>query len=337
MACRAAAPKPWRPCSGWRRDMRLGCAARHPMVMASTVPCGGHGISTTMAIQWRLLIRMHQTSHWVWAWLPAFWLGGSLRPPATWSSSKQHGSVVWERPTMEIPGSRVTGPLQVLNWGMIIAASMRSTLQASMETNEVIFLSMDNLWRSTQSLYVTFPLHLFSLVKATEDYLRYHFYGADVTFEPAHEQSAIGAWVHYFLTIEDRDGQGSLASCIVVSLIALDVLHPCAYLWVGQSKQMSSEKAHRMSWLQACCSPSWWSRLIYKSVLNKTLATIVKWLGPTCFVVLTLLSLAACSHAPLAKHVLRHWGMVQENAVKTDELPTAKDGSSPAQRSEFSD
>ena len=28
-----------------------------------------------------------------------------------------------------------------------------------------------------------------------------------------------------------------------VTLIALDVLHPCAYLWVGQSKQMSSEKA----------------------------------------------------------------------------------------------
>ena len=28
-----------------------------------------------------------------------------------------------------------------------------------------------------------------------------------------------------------------------VTLIALDVLHPCAYLWVGQSKQMSDEKA----------------------------------------------------------------------------------------------
>lgn len=87
---------------------------------------------------------------------------------------------------------------EVLNWGMIIAASMRSTLQASMETNEVgmltgtwkvgciflwcramkwdwedsqlevIFLSMDNLWRSTQSLYVTLPLHFYSFTKATE-------------------------------------------------------------------------------------------------------------------------------------------------------------------------
>ena len=30
---------------------------------------------------------------------------------------------------------------EVLNWGMIIAASMRSTLQASMETNEVGMLT----------------------------------------------------------------------------------------------------------------------------------------------------------------------------------------------------
>ena len=70
---------------------------------------------------------------------------------------------------------------------------------------------MDNLWRSTQSLYVTFPLHFYSFTKATEagrvknppsewqeaaillpllkDYLRYHFYGADVTFEPPYESS----------------------------------------------------------------------------------------------------------------------------------------------------
>lgn len=56
-----------------------------------------------------------------------------------------------------------------------------------------------------------------------------------------------------------------------MSLIALDVLHPCAYLWVGQSKQMSSEKAHKLSWLQAIVSPSWWTRVIAKLVLNKPL------------------------------------------------------------------
>jgi len=264
--------------------------------------CSCFSVPNEMRHWARLLIRMHQTSHWVWAWLPAFWLGFNY-----WNvfADQTYHFNCWGMFLFIVV-------LQVLNWGMIIAASMRSTLQASMETNEVIFLSMDNLWRSTQSLYVTLPLHFYSFTKATEDYLRYHFYGADVTFEPHYESSgerastsiclvkywtlllilgAVGAWVHYFLTVEERDGQGSLASCIVVSLIALDVLHPCAYLWVGQSKQMSSEKAHRMSWLQACFSPSWWSRLIYKSVLNKTLATIVKWIGPACFLALTLLCL----------------------------------------------
>ena len=35
---------------------------------------------------------------------------------------------------------------EVLNWGMIIAASMRSTLQASMETNEVGMLTELGSW-----------------------------------------------------------------------------------------------------------------------------------------------------------------------------------------------
>eukprot|EP00913_Durusdinium_trenchii_P028706 g26922.t1 len=252
--------------------------------------CSCFSVPNEMRHWARLLIRMHQTSHWVWAWLPAFWIGFNY-----WNvfAEQTYHFNCWGMFLFIVV-------LQVLNWGMIIAASMRSTLQASMETNEVIFLSMDNLWRSTQSLYVTLPLNFYSFIKATEDYLRFHFYGADVTFEPYSESSgqrartsiclvkywtlllilgAIGAWVHYGLTYSDRDGQGSLASCIVVSLIALDVLHPCAYLWVGQSKHMSSEKAQRLSWLQACVSTAW------------TLSTIVKWIGPLCFLVLTLLSL----------------------------------------------
>ena len=32
-------------------------------------------------------------------------------------------------------------------------------------------------------------------------------------------------------------------SCAKVTLIALDCVHPCAYLWVGQSKHMADEQA----------------------------------------------------------------------------------------------
>ncbi|CAJ1428447.1 unnamed protein product, partial [Effrenium voratum] len=244
--------------------------------------------------------RMHQTSHWVWGWLPAFWIGFNYWN--VFADQTYHFNCFGMFLFIVI--------LQVLNWGMIVSASMRSSLAAAMETNEVIFLSMDNVWRSTQSTYVTLPLHIYSFIKATEDYMRYHLYGADVTFEPPSEMSghrtqtticlvkywtlfliigAVGAWVHYAFTM--RDGEGALASCIVVTLIALDVLHPCTYLFVGQTKHMSDQKAKQLTWSQACFSTSWWSRAISRMVLNQTLASMIKWIGPACFVALTLLSL----------------------------------------------
>ena len=43
---------------------------------------------------------------------------------------------------------------------------------------------------------------------------------------------------------------GGLSSLIIVTVIALDVLHPCAYLWVGETK-MTPAKANSLSWYQA--------------------------------------------------------------------------------------
>ena len=62
--------------------------------------------------------------------------------------------------------------VQILSWGMVIASSMRYTLSTSMEANEVIGLSMDNIWRSTQLFYMTAPLLLYSIIKGTQDYIR---------------------------------------------------------------------------------------------------------------------------------------------------------------------
>ena len=92
--------------------------------------------------------------------------------------------------------------VQLLSWGMVIAASLRYTLSTSMEAreiayvaclphpfrtetvnksnemegrasfwhqngqaNEVISLSMDNIWRSTQLFYISAPLLLYSIIK----------------------------------------------------------------------------------------------------------------------------------------------------------------------------
>jgi len=248
----------------------------------------------------RLLIRMHQNSSWAWSWLPFFWIGFNYWN--VFAGRSYHFS------PMGMFLFVVT--LQVLNWGMVVAATLRSSLQASVETNEVAFLSMDSIWRSTQTFYVTAPLQIYSTIKGLEDYARYHFYGEDITFQRASEKrnqrgetsvslikywtlllivGAVGAWVHFATT--PRTGNGALASCIVVTLIALDVLHPCAYLWVGQSKQMTYEQANNLSWLQACFSPAWWSRWISSLVLNRALTRIIKWLGPICFVVLPFVTL----------------------------------------------
>ena len=51
--------------------------------------------------------------------------------------------------------------------------------------------------------------------------------------------------------------QGGLSSLIIVTVIALDVLHPCAYLWVGETK-MTRDLASSLSWYQAWdCMGGW--------------------------------------------------------------------------------
>ena len=50
---------------------------------------------------------------------------------------------------------------------------------------------------------------------------------------------------------------GVLSAVIIVTLIALDVLHPCTYLWVGRTK-MTKEKASQLTWSQALVTRGWW-------------------------------------------------------------------------------
>ena len=164
--------------------------------------------------------------------------------------------------------------VQILSWGMVIASSMRYTLSTSMEANEVIGLSMDNIWRSTQLFYMSAPLLLYSIIKGTQDYIRYQLYGEDISFWVGGDRGvmstnlvkywtlllilgAIGAWIYYI--IEGRKHTGVMSAVLIVSLIALDVLHPCTYLWVGRTK-MTKEKSAKLTWSQALVTRGWWLR-----------------------------------------------------------------------------
>lgn len=243
----------------------------------------------------RLLISMDNLTYFFWFWTAFFWIGFNYY--SLWAKRSYHFSAEGMFTFMFI--------IQSLNWGMIIASSMRYTLETSMEANEVIGLSMDNIWRSTQLFYITAPLLLYSIIKGVQDFMRYQFYGEDISFWTGGDRGAmsknlvkywtlllilgaLAAWIYYIFV--GRFKQGVLSAVTIVTLIALDVLHPCTYLWVGETK-MTREEAAKMTWLQALRNRGWWERRFYSLILNETVTGLFKWLGPAYFVAFPFLIL----------------------------------------------
>jgi len=252
-------------------------------------------VATQDEMRWwgRLLILVCNLTHFLWAWMPLFWIGFNLYN--VFDSREFHYSPI---------GMFIfTLILQVLNWGMIGASCMRHSLEASMEANEVVMLTIDNIWRSTQRYYITAPLTVYSMVEGMQDYIRFHCYGQDITFNDKNgkiavylvkywtlllEVAAVFAWI-YFCTTGALD-EGGLTSLIIITVIALDVLHPCAYLWVGETT-MTPELANSMSWYQAFTTLGWWELLLHDLILNDFVTGFLKWLGPAWMIAMPLLTL----------------------------------------------
>lgn len=257
--------------------------------------CLGFGSIWPDEMRWwgRLLILVCNLTHFLWAWMPLFWIGFNLYN--VFDSREFHYSPI---------GMFIfTLILQVLNWGMIGASCMRHSLEPSMEANEVVMLTIDNIWRSTQRYYITAPLTVYSMVEGMQDYIRFHCYGQDITFNDKNgkiavylvkywtlllEVAAVFAWI-YFCTTGALD-EGGLTSLIIITVIALDVLHPCAYLWVGETT-MTPELANAMSWYQAFTTLGWWELLLHDLILNDFVTGFLKWLGPAWMIAMPLLTL----------------------------------------------
>jgi len=240
----------------------------------------------------RLLITMDNLTYFMWFWTAFFWIGFNYYTAVT----KSHYHFQFEGMMLFML------LVNVLNWGMIISNSFRYSLEQSMEANEIAHLSMDNIWRSNQLFYMTAPVQLFSILVGIKEYLRYKFYGMDISFWEGGDRGeaaikivkywtlllVIGpviAWTCY--AIFAHQYLNAWAACIVVTIIGLDVLHPCAYLWVGDSK-LTREEADKMKWWQKLTSSKWWARRIYAAVLNPTLTGILKFVGPAYFLLLPL-------------------------------------------------
>lgn len=233
----------------------------------------------------RLLVSMDNLTYFFWFWTSFFWVGFNYYN--VFAQKDYHFQAEGMFIFMLI--------VNALHWGMTVSAALRYQLEESMESNEVIFLTLDNVWRSTQLFYITAPLLLYSIIEGVRDYLRYQFYGEDISFWVGGDRGRMSkelvkywtlvliigdlvAWTYYF-AFGGRHEQGSLAACLIVTIIALDVLHPCVYLWVGNSK-MTREEAYKMSWTEALCSRRWWSRRLYSFVLNPVMTGFLRWSNP---------------------------------------------------------
>jgi len=238
----------------------------------------------------RLLITMDNLTYFVWFWTAFFWIGFNYYT----SMTRSHYHFQFEGMMFFM------GIVNVLNWGMIIANAFRYSLSQSMEANEIAHLSMDNIWRSNQLFYMTAPVQLYSILVGFKEFLRYQFYGIDISFWEGGDRGEaairivkywtlllsmgpIVAWTCYF--IFSHAYLNAWAASIVVTIIGLDVLHPCAYLWVGDSK-LTREEAAKMTWCQALRSTAWHKRNLHNLILNDTLTGILKYVGPGYFLLL---------------------------------------------------
>merc|ERR1712137_481646 len=135
--------------------------------------------------------------------------------------------------------------------------------------------------------------------------MRYQMYGEDISYWVGGDRGAmstnlvkwwtlllvmgaVSAWIYY--AIEGRHHVGTLGSCLIVSLIGLDVLHPCTYLWVGQTK-MTQKKASALTWGEALTTKGWYERQLNNLILNETVTGLFKYLGPAWFVLMPLFTL----------------------------------------------
>jgi len=244
----------------------------------------------------RLLVSMDNLTYFFWFWTSFFWVGFNYY--SVFARKSYHFRAEGMFAFMLL--------VNALHWGMTIASALRYQLEESMESNEVVFLTLDNVWRSTQLFYITAPLLAYSIVEGVRDYMRYQFYGEDISFWAGGDRGktskelvkcwtlllivgAVVAWVFYFAFGGSKQ-QGATPACLIVTIIALDVLHPCAYLWVGTEK-LSREEAKKMSWLEALTSRRWWARRIYSLVMNPVMTGLLRWSNPAWQISMPILCL----------------------------------------------
>merc|ERR1739848_350832 len=144
--------------------------------------------------------------------------------------------------------------LSVLSWGMILSASARNKLAESTSANEVFFLSLTNIWRTTQLFYMTAPLTFYSIIMGTLDFCRHRMFGEDISFWVGGDRGAVSksivqwwtlflcsatvfTWISFWAGWLPDTSANVVAPLLIVTFLGLDMVHPCTSLWLGSELQ----------------------------------------------------------------------------------------------------
>jgi hypothetical protein len=259
---------------------------------------------TSMA-QWaRLLITMDNLTYFLWFWTAFFWVGFNYY--AVFFRRYYHfdadGMVLF------------SWMMQVLSWSMVISSTCRYRMDQSMAANEVFFLSLTNIWRTTQLFYITAPLTAYSIVMGTSDFLKNRMLGVDISYWLGGDRGAVSKamtqWWTLFLVVAmivtqilfwaDLLPHADVVGVFIVTFIGLDVMHPCAFLWLGTEaeKLPKPPAADLPAWqrclrrtLQLTFCGAFWRNCMRKLVFHPRTAMCVQWIGPLQNVLMPILTM----------------------------------------------
>jgi hypothetical protein len=255
----------------------------------------------TCLAQWaRLMITVDNLTQHFWCWIAFYWVIFNFY-------------AIWTVKTYNFNPSIMSGCswlLAIFNYGLLISSSSRHKLAESTAANEVFALSLTNIWRSTQRFYITAPLTVYSIIVGTLDFTRHRMFGEDISYWGGGERGAvsksivrwwtlflvvgsISSWVSFLAGWLPSDSACNFGSLLIVSFIGLDVIHPCAYLWLGSHSEPlpkpDSVAATGLSgmiqrWcrrsVQLLFSTSFFRNCLRSFIFSPYFTGGVKWLGP---------------------------------------------------------
>jgi len=254
----------------------------------------------TCLAQWaRLMITLDNLTSFWWSWVPFFWVGYIYYSVWTVKTFNFYPYIM----------SASSWTLAIFNYALLVSASARYKMAESTTANEVFALSLTNIWRSTQLFYITAPLTIYSVIMGTLDFSRSRMFGEDITYWTGGDRgtvsksivqwwtlflvgSSILTWICFLAGWLPQES-GNVGSLLIISFIGLDVIHPCAYLWLGsQSEPLPKSDVVAATGLsgmiQRFCRRSFqllFSAHFYRNCLRSFIFSgyftgCVKWLGP---------------------------------------------------------